>query len=259
MDILLPFENGSLARVTLTLYSASKGQHRPIDAYVVTECEGIFTGSARRAAEAVFNLVGRQSSGREPLVAGFDIQGAYPGLAPATGESGGLAFAIALAGTLFNQSPGPLAATGVVKTGSGGSPVGRVNGIGEKVGSAVDHLPEQARILYPAANHAEIPEVIAHRAGTKRQVLCPVASVAEALSIVFPEQMPPRSTVGRKKVDKPRLVTLILALVMIIAAAVIIAGMVGSKTDQLDTVTTVNEPDSGISSLDQSPRNKGFD
>jgi len=93
--ILMPFSNGDLARVSLSVYKAPKGQSRPIDAYVVTECDGDFTGAARRAAEAVYNLAQKHLAHTEQMVVGLDIQGLSPGSAPVTGESGGLSFAIA--------------------------------------------------------------------------------------------------------------------------------------------------------------------
>ena len=175
-DTLLPFGNGEIASVALSLYSAPKGQNRPVDAYVVTECEGNFTGSARRAAETVYGLAQKRLPRIEPMVVGFDIQGISPGTSPVTGESGGLAFAIALAGKLFQNNPGPVAATGVIVNSGGDGPIGRVDGIAAKLTAAANRLPEHGRILYPAENSGDVPESVFTLAKQRQISLHPVSS-----------------------------------------------------------------------------------
>ena len=105
------FESGNGVVVDLSLYSPAGDRTRPIDAYVVTACEGDFTGSARRAAETVYDLLRRQGVEMNPVVVGYDLQG-LPCGRQVMGESGGLAFAIALAKRIHNRDPGPVAATG---------------------------------------------------------------------------------------------------------------------------------------------------
>ncbi len=181
--ILMPFENGDIARVTLSLYKAPKGQSRPIDAYVVTECEGDFTGAARRAAEAVYNLAQKRLPRIGQMVIGLDIQGLSPGSAPVTGESGGLSFAVAIAGELFKKKL-PIAATGVVSSRENGK-VDRVEGIVKKLTAAAEIIPQQGRILYPADNHDEIPESVFRLARDKRITLHPVTTIAEAIYAAY--------------------------------------------------------------------------
>ena len=178
------FESGSGVVVDLSLYSPSRDKTRPIDAYVVTECEGDFTGSARRAAETVYNVVREHGAGIDPVVVGYDLQG-LPGGRKVMGESGGLAFAIALAKRVLNQDPGPVAATGEVKSGHGGGPVGPVKGIKAKMEAAGRLVPEKGWVFYPKENDREIPDELRTTLEGKGLRLQPVSSVAEALGLLF--------------------------------------------------------------------------
>lgn len=178
------FESGNGVSVDLSLYSPSKDKARLIDAYVVTECEGDFTGSARRAAEAVYNVVRQHGSMLDPVVVGYDLQG-LPGGRPVTGESGGLAFAIALAKQVLEQDPGPVAATGEVKSGHGGGPVGAVKGIVAKLEAAGRLMPENGFVFYPKENDSDIQEGLRRSLTDKGLRLQPVSSVAEALGLLF--------------------------------------------------------------------------
>jgi len=178
------FESGNGVTVDLSLYSPSRGKTRPIDAYVVTECEGDFTGSARRAAEAVYDVVRQRGSGLDPVVVGYDLRG-LPGGRPVIGESGGLAFAIALAKRVLEQDPGPVAATGEVKSSHGGGPVGAVKGIGAKLEAAGRLVPENGFVFYPKENDGDIQEGLRRSLTDKGLKLQPVSSVAEALDLLF--------------------------------------------------------------------------
>ena len=178
------FESGNGVTVDLSLYSPSRGKTRPIDAYVVTECEGDFTGSARRAAEAVYDVVRQRGSGLDPVVVGYDLRG-LPGGRPVIGESGGLAFAIALAKRVLEQDPGPVAATGEVKSSHGGGPVGAVKGIVAKLEAAGRLVPENGWVFYPKENDGDIQEGLRRSLTDKGLKLQPVSSVAEALDLLF--------------------------------------------------------------------------
>ena len=147
--------------VDLSLYSPSKDKTRPIDAYVVTECEGDFTGSARRAAETVYNVLREHGVEIDPVVVGYDLQG-LPGGRKVMGESGGLAFAIALGKRVYDQDPGPVAATGEVKSGHGGGPLGAVKGIEAKIEAAGRLMSENGWVFYPKDNDREIPDELAN-------------------------------------------------------------------------------------------------
>jgi len=182
-SILLPFENGEIAQVSLSVYKAPKGQNRPVDAYVVTECEGDFTGSARRAAEAAYQLLQKRLPRLDQMVIGLDIQGISPGTSPVTGESGGLTFAVAIAGELLKERRA-IAATGVISSSGDGS-VSRVEGIAQKLTAAAENLPETGRILYPADNHDEIPDSVYALARDKNLTLHPVTTISEAIDEAY--------------------------------------------------------------------------
>jgi len=142
------FENGSGVQVNLSLYSPPGERARPVDAYVVTECEGGFTGSARRAAETVYHVLQAQGVEMDPVVVGYDLQG-LPAGAPVTGESGGLAFAVALAKRILGQDPVSVAATGEITSSHGDGVVGPVRGIAAKLTAAGRLAPVRSWVLYP--------------------------------------------------------------------------------------------------------------
>jgi len=215
------FESGTGVVVDLSLYSPSRDKTRPIDAYVVTECEGDFTGSARRAAETVYNVARDHGAGIDPVVVGYDLQG-LPGGRKVMGESGGLAFAIALAKRVYDQDPGPVAATGEVKSGHGGGPVGPVKGIRAKMEAAGRLVPENGWVFYPKENDREIPDELRTSLAGKGLRLQPVSSVAEALGLLFdlpgsePKKDPPPVRPKSSLLRNP----LVLALVCVSALLV---------------------------------------
>lgn len=211
----MPFGNGDIARVTLSLYKAPKGQSRPIDAYVVTECEGDFTGAARRAAEAVYNLAQKQLPRIEQMVIGLDVQGLSPGSSPVTGESCGLTFAVAIAGELFKKNQ-PIAATGVVSSSVNGK-IDRVDGIAKKLLAAAEAIPTKGRILYPTDNHNDIPEEVFKLARDKRITLHPVSSIAEAIYAAYGIEVEDNQTNDRSRLKK-------ISAVLIILLATIVLG-----------------------------------
>ena len=227
--ILMPFENGDIASVSLSLYKAPKGQSRPIDAYVVTECEGDFTGAARRAAEAVYNLAQKKLPRIGQMVIGLDIQGLSPGSAPVTGESGGLSFAIAIAGELFKKKI-PIAATGVVSSRVNGK-VDRVEGIVKKLTAAAEIIPQQGRILYPTDNHDEIPESVFRLARDKRITLHPVATIAEAIYAAYGIEIDNGKTKYRLSFKE------ISAAVIIVVAAITLGTAFFLNKDRQKTVS----------------------
>ncbi|MBW2215601.1 MAG: hypothetical protein JRF34_00155, partial [Deltaproteobacteria bacterium] len=178
------FESGSGVTVDLSLHEPPRGKIRPIDAYVVTECEGDFTGSARRAAEAVYEVARQSLRHTEAVVVGYDLHGLPSGM-PVAGASGGLAFAIALAKRVFKYDPGPVAATGEVKSGHEGGPIGAIKGIETKLKTAGTLLPEQAWVFYPKENDGEISDTLRKSLVQKGMKLRPVSSVTEALEELF--------------------------------------------------------------------------
>jgi len=183
------FEGGDAARVDLSIYSSPKGGNRPIDAYVVTECEGDFTAAARRASEAVFHVTRRKFSDESSVVIGYDLDG-VSGDSPLSGESGGLAFALALAKEVLKQDPGPVAATGEITSGSNGGPVGAVKGVEAKLTAAGKVMPDGGWVLYPKDSDREISGTLRKTLRDKGLKIVPVSSVAQALELLFTIDIP---------------------------------------------------------------------
>jgi hypothetical protein len=175
------FESGNSVPVDLSLFSAPKENIRPIDAYVVMEVEGTVTFSARRAAGAVYEVVRNYNPDIGPVVAGFDFTAKFK----VTGESGGLAFAVALAKRLLNKDPGPVAATGIVESSHNGGPIKKVRGIEAKLEAAGAVLPSGGWIFYPQENENEISVKLRNRLISKGLSLYPVSSVAQTIEILF--------------------------------------------------------------------------
>jgi len=219
------FESGIGVEVDLSLYSPPGERGRPIDAYVVTECEGGFTGSARRAAETVYHVLKKHGSEIEPVVVGYDLQGLPAGV-PVTGESGGLAFAIALARRILGQNPGPVAATGEIRSSHGDGSVGPVNGIPAKLRAAGRLVPEKSRVLYPEANDPDIPDDLRRSLTEKGLVLHPVSSVKDALELLFEFPAAPRKGTVIRRGTRPFRSGLLVAI-LILAAALLLAKIHG--------------------------------
>lgn len=196
------FESGACASVDLSLYSPAMEKSRPIDAYVVTECEGDFTVAARRAAEAIYYATQERGEKASPVVVGYDLQGLPAGRA-AIGGSGGLAFAVALAKRLIRKDPGPVAATGEIISGNDGGPVGPVRGLEQKMETAGRILGNDGWILYPRSNEKDMPETVRRAVEEKGLQLHAVSSISEALDLLFPLERGP-TIENKKKLSKGR-------------------------------------------------------
>ena len=174
------FESGNAAAVDLGLYAAANGSSRPIDAYMVAECEGDFTKAARRAADAVYHIFQKKYD-TAPLVAGYDIQ-TTAGQA-LTGGSGGLSFAVALAKALYpGDDPGPVAATGEINS---RGQISAISGIEAKIDAAFKLLPAQGWLFYPAANETEIKEGRLAEFAAKGIRVRAVSNISDVLDLLF--------------------------------------------------------------------------
>ncbi len=187
--ISIIFESGKLAEVSVTLYKAPGDRSRLLDAYVTTECEGAVTRSARRAAEAVLGWLPEEYRPKEPMVAGFDLSGLSADQTM-TGESGGLAFAIALVAELTGKAPGSLAATGILANSGAHSEVMPVKAIGAKLNGAIGALPSMSKIFFPEANRKDCSEEIKLVAERKGITLESVATLDQTLTLLFDLKRP---------------------------------------------------------------------
>ncbi len=192
------FESGNGVVVGLSLYSPARQSLRPIDAFIMTEVEGTVTRSARRAAGAVYEAVSRLRKDLRPVVAGFDF--ACP--TPVAGESGGLAFAVALAKMLMQKDPGPVAATGIVQSSHNGGPVKGIRGIEEKLEAAAVVLSSGGWVLYPSENDDEVSPQLRKRLIDEGLRLCPVGSVVEAIDILFESEKQASQEQSEKRAAK---------------------------------------------------------
>ena len=182
------FEDGSCAAVSTTLYRAAAEKSIPCDAYMVHNREGVFSDAVRRAAEAIYNTAQDRFPVKGPVVFSCEVMGLGSGQA-VTGPSGGLAFAVDMARKIFKRDPGPVAATGVVRSGHHGGPVSPVKAIVKKLEAAGRVLPEKSWILYPKENDLEIPGILRKfLTETRGFKLVAVSSVSHALSELFPEE-----------------------------------------------------------------------
>jgi hypothetical protein len=206
------FESGNSVSVDLSLFSAPKENIRPIDAYVVTEAEGTVTYSARRAAGAVYEVVRNYNPDIGPLVAGFDFTAKFQ----VTGESGGLAFAVALAKRLLNKDPGPVAATGIIESSHNGGPIKRVRGIESKLEAAGMVLPSGGWIFYPEEN--EISAELRIRLISKGLRLYPVSSVAQTIEILFANTSHKKGNPAQRFYPKKRMLLSFLFFLILILA-----------------------------------------
>lgn len=210
------FESGNSVSVDLSLFSAPRESNRPIDAYVVTEVSGTVTYCARRAAGAVFEVIRNDCPEIGPVVAGFDFAADYL----VAGESGGLAFAVALAKRLLVRDPGPVAATGIVESSHNGGPVKAVLGIGAKLEAAGMVLPPGGWVVFPRENESEVPPELIQRLKLKKLKLCPVSSVAEAIAFLFPDTACKLLVTEKKKRKTRRPLLMIMLIFSLIAVSV---------------------------------------
>lgn len=220
------FESGNSVAVDLSLFSAPKENIRPIDAYVVTEAEGTVTYSARRAAGAVYEVVKNYNPDIGPLVAGFDFTAKFQ----VTGESGGLAFAVALAKRLLKKDPGPVAATGIVESSHNGGPIKKVRGIEAKLEAAGMVLPSGGWIFYPEENENEISLELRIRLISNGLSLYPVSSVAQTLEILFANSSHKKGDTAQRFYPEKRILISFLFFLILILAFI---GLVYWKDKQL--------------------------
>jgi len=174
------FGNGEMSRVSVTLHRGKDRGGRPADAYVVTG--GGLSRSARRAAESVYNWLQHEQRNPDRFVAAFDVSRADNSMA---GESGGLAFAVALAARILERPEITVAATGEIDSTVYPGQIGRIEQVGDKAASAAGHLTVGDWFFYPLANRDELDAGLRDRLEAQGVHIAAVSSVAEALDLLF--------------------------------------------------------------------------
>lgn len=145
------------------------------------EVRGLYTAdqlfeSAVRGGQIGYRLLWSENHLRERLTVRFDL----PGLdMPVAGRSAELLFALAVITEAYQvRADIPVvAATGRLADDGSVLPVA---GVAAKVRSALESLPPHSRIFYPMANFGEVDAQLQSLADTRRVLLWPVDSLAEA-------------------------------------------------------------------------------
>lgn len=216
------FESGAAAEVVLSAHLTPEGNSRPIEAYLTLECDRSFSRAALRGAETAYTWAQEKLFHLSPQIISYDLLG-LPNDRGVTGESGGLAFALALATHLYGDNTRPIAATGEIVASPDGGPVVAIQGINEKLHAAIDQLPADGLIFYPKENDFEVSTKARQQAIDKGLTLHAVESVEQALDILFPTA----SLIKPSKAIKPWHIIVVLALLSIVVS------MIFSTDDQL--------------------------
>jgi hypothetical protein len=158
-----------------------------VDAYLMNDCGADCAQAASRAVETVYQLLCRQGWNLPPMVYGFDLEGSrkIPGLA---GPSGGLAFVAATAATILDMDPGPVAATGILTAADPDAHLEPVRSIQAKLKAALELVPENGTVLYPAANDEEVDDLLRDRFDVRGIRLAAVQTPAEAVALLHGKQ-----------------------------------------------------------------------
>ncbi|MBW2186398.1 MAG: hypothetical protein JRG71_08380 [Deltaproteobacteria bacterium] len=209
------FECGAAAEVVLSAHLTPEGNSRPIEAYLTLECDRSFSHAALRGAETAYTWARGKLFHLSPQIISYDLLD-LPKDRGVKGESGGLAFALALATHLYGDNSLPIAATGEIVASADGGPVTSIKGINAKLGAAITLLPEDGLIFYPKENEFEVSTKVQQQALAKGLPLHAVESVEQALNILFPEA----NLISPHKALKPWHFIVFLALLSILVSAI---------------------------------------
>lgn len=209
------FESGVAAEVMLSAHLTPEGNSRPIEAYLTFECDHSFSRAALLGAETAYTWAQEKLFHLSPQIISYDILD-LPNDCEVTGESCGLAFAIALATHLYGDNNLPIAATGEIVAKHDGGPVAATQEINAKLIGATEQLPAGGLIFYPKENEFEVSTKARQQAIDKEVTLHAVESVEQALDIIFPSA----SLIKPNKALKPWHFFALLALISIAVSAI---------------------------------------
>ncbi len=222
---LLLFESGASMEISATVHEASGDKSRSIDAYIVTPLGQEFEDSALRGAETVFLAMRNHplfpEKYNKQLTVAYDLK-KPSGNHGYTGHSAELGFAIALAKTIFNHDPGPVAATGIIDNVSAGT-LAKVNGLESKLKGAATPLPSGGTILFPAENEGDISDETRKLLSEKEITLQPIHTIDEAIEILFPQNNQ-KKTMTQETHTKKTYPSLGRSLLLSLLAAFILVG-----------------------------------
>lgn len=232
------FESGAAAEVILSAHLTPEGNSRPIEAYLTLECDRSFSPAALRGAETAYTWAQEKLFHLSPQIISYDLLG-LPNNRGVTGESGGLAFAIALATHLYGDNNLPIAATGEIISSTEGGPITAIQEINAKLKVATDQLPAGGLVFYPKENEFEVSTKVQQQALSKGLTLYAVESVEQALYILFPEA----NQISPHKALKPWHILILLALISILSSAL----FSNDKRSERHQTQQIDEPQSIIS------------
>lgn len=174
------FASGNSVEVHANSYEAPAGSKRPVDAYVVSDCDGDCEEAAARAVETVWQAVSVQGKRLKPMVFGFDLPG-RKSRKKVVGASGGLAFVVSAMQKFTECDFGPVAATGILQSTDLDAPLLEVKGIEGKLCAALELIPAGGLVFYPVGNESEVSQELKNSFLEKKIHLFPVRDVSQTL------------------------------------------------------------------------------
>ncbi len=221
-------------------YEAPAGINRPVNAYVVSDCDGDCEEAAARAVETVWQAVSVQGKRLKPLVLGFDLPGRKANR-PVVGASGGLAFVVSAMQKFSGCDCGPIAATGILQSTDVDAPLLEVRSIVEKLKAALELIPPGGLVLYPESNDPQVPATLKSVFEEKKIRLRCVRDVSHVLEIIMDD-------ISEEKHDQNGLPKWILATAcMLLVALLVTAGMYWQREkDSVSPLPVVLNPEKTI-------------
>ena len=176
------FDTGDFATVIVEKYENGPLEPaEPVQGFFLMNGSSGFSLAAKRAAVRVYSVLKNKGIAVRKYSAMFDLSmESTQDLGSISGQSGGLAFALALASEITGKGHGSVAATGIIE--ADGS-IGRVRqeGLDAKIEAACRALPKGGLMLYPRDN--QISNAAKERLKGKRIEAIPVGTAEQALHI----------------------------------------------------------------------------
>jgi len=173
------FNTGDFAAVTVEKYENDPSE--PVQGFFVLDGGRGFSLAAKRAAVRVYSVLKNQGMSVPKYSVMFDLlMDSTQDLMSVSGQSGGLAFALALASDITGKGRGSVAATGIIE--ADGS-IGKVlqADLDAKIEAACRALSRGGVLICPQDN--QISDEIKEKLEGKGIELIQVATVAQALHV----------------------------------------------------------------------------
>ncbi|CAG35944.1 S16 family serine protease [Desulfotalea psychrophila] len=220
-SLLFPFASGNLAEIELSFYvNSGKRDGRPITTYPLDNVSPDLDQSVRYAAEVAYRLALQSSKlGEISYAAGYRLKN-MEGETSLTGESAGLAMALALYSELTSIHLGRVVATGALTGLGDGGTVSWVGEVPAKLLGALDGLESGDSMFYPLANVSQVTDVLKKKYVERGIRLIAVGSVEEALNY-FPSLSCPSQELVKKSRCVPALAIILLVGMLLVGGYVL--------------------------------------